>query len=439
MGLFDAIVSPIKSVIDVAQGGYNLWKDVNNVDVTRQKDAQMEINRAQQSQQFLFNKALAAQAHGFNMESQEVQQAFQEDMLRKQFNMNAVLGSAAREAMQQRAAGINPSAANSPTASVGLGSSSAPSQSPNQVSAPSSSIHTPTYSPSGRLTSLDYMQSNSMVRKNDQETRLLQIEELFSVQKHIMELEEKKSNIVKNMSEAYRNSAEGKATIAKLDDELEVLRRQQKKLEQETNYYRESAFKANKEGHAAERNAATAEAQQREQARHNQKTEFFESQRVKLEGERVNFESDIAMAQVEKLHAEAEKDFQEGKLTKVKCEHYGWQIFSEIYKNISLGKEALATARYMNMQADEYKALIASEIAKNYAETAFYSSWTMRNVITGIMQAFSSKAPKSASYKYGKDWKVQTPNNNGEPPYGYNAPWRNNPSGNYSDYGPRSW
>lgn len=438
MGLFDVIASPIKSAIDIFQSGYNLYKDMNNVDVTRQKDAQMEINRAQQQQQFLFNKALAEQAHGFNMESQEDQQAFQQDMLQKQFNMNAVLGSAAREAMQQRAAGINPSAANSPTASVGLGSSSAPAQSPTQVSAPSSSVHTPTYSPSGRLASLDYMESSALVRKNDQETRLLQIEELFSVQKHIMDLEEKKSNIVKNMSEAYRNSAEGKATIAKLDDELEILRRQQKKLEQETNYYREASFKAHKEGEAAEKNAVTNEKAQQEQARHNLRTEFFEKQRVKLEGERVNFESDIAMAQVEELHARAEREFQEGKLTKAKCEHYGWQIFSEIYKNISLGKEALATARYMNMQADEYKALIASEIAKNYAETAFYSSWTMRNVITGVMQALSSKAPKSASYKYGKDWKVQTPNS-GEPPSGYNAPWRNNPAGNYSDYGPRSW
>lgn len=441
MGIFEGLgmgLGLVGDLIGVGQSGYNLYKDVNNVDITRQKEAQIEINKATQAQQYNFNRALAAQAHGFNMEAQEAQQAFNAEQLQRQFNMNAVLSNAAREAMQMRAAGINPAAAKSPSAGVGLPQSSPVSQSPTSVSAPSSSVTPSHYQGSSGTNIMQALKFKADIDKSNSETQLNNIEALFKAEKEKEAIENRKADTKSKLANKELSESQATEINKMLDSKLELVNQQIEELKSLVEFNRAAANKAEKEGNAAVKNAQTNENEQKEQARHNKATEFFEKQRVKLEGEKVNFESDVAMAQVEELHSRAEKEFQEGTLTAEKCKYYGAQIFSEIYKNISLSKEALAHARYLNMQADEYKALVASEIARNYAQTAFYGSWTFRNVVTGVMNAFSKRAPRAASYKVGKDWKPMN-KMDPEPPYGYNAPWRNNPLGNYSDYGPRSY
>lgn len=401
MAIWDSLslgTNLIGDIIGVGQQGFNLWKDINNVDVTRQKDAQLEINQATQAQQFGFNKALAEQAHGYNQSYLDQQQKFNAEQLQKQFNMNAVLGSAAREAMQMRAAGLNPQAANG-SASVSLASSSSPSMQAPSVSAPSSSVSPSHYSPGSTGTQLmQALQTKANIDFTNSQTRLNTIEELWKNSEKITDLMKKRAETEKALKDANKSEAETKVILGKFDDELQVLKQQQKVLQEQANFYNKSAGKAEKEGQAAVKNADTAEQKQKEEVRHNKVTETLERARVRCDQERVNFQQDVANAQVEQLHAAAERDYQEGNLTKQKAEWYGMQIFSEIYKNISLSKEALAKARLENMTADEYKAKIAAEIAKDYAQAAFYSQLTIFNVIGGISKARGLKGkPNSPS------------------------------------------
>lgn len=387
MGLFSDIVSGAKDLIGIGQDAYNLTKDINNTDTNRQVVAHQQNSSFDKELDYYYNKQLQeaqfAQAEKMFGESVAANKAAQE----RQFNMNAALSSPARDAMLKRSVGLNSENASGSSSSVSAPSASAPTPASASVGSSGGSASPSHYSSSNGLTmgiSSQIRESNSRSELNESQANLNKIEQLFKVDKQIVEIEEAKSRIYKNYAEGGKLTAEGKAIIEKLDIELDNLREQQELLRAQTNYYTKSAIKAEQEGNAVEQNAETAARQQEELARHNKAIESIQSRFANVAERGVKIDEQKLDSQLQILMFQANQEFYKTRMTRIQAMKFGERLVAEIDNCIQLTEESKARARKLGMEADEYKKLVTAQIAREYAQAAFYGSFSLANILSGI-------------------------------------------------------
>lgn len=373
----------INGTINTIQSGYNLYKDFNNVDITRQKEAQLELMAQQQA----YNQENMANAntHQFNMltsanrlaqEQMRLNHELNLQSMDKQFGYNAYLSNLGRSIVQARQNGLQP-----PGTASG-GSVSALSPSAPMPSAPSAAMATVTpgsVSP-GRYQPLDptaMYRNIADAQKTKSEKEGVDITNKTRLAQNLASLQVTISEYKKNMSQSRNYDANTDYTLKNLEN-------YERELNARLNALDAGAEKDRKLGDAATKNAETAARQQEsyqksvdEVIRHNKEiepimrmnavTQRYAAQTGRMQ---VNLNAEKLTSEISYLNAKADREGAEAVQKQIENKHWREKVLAEIGAKEALQKAAEEEAKLTGKKVEWYETQMAFDMAKELVNSA---------------------------------------------------------------------
>lgn len=428
MGVFDA-VPVIGDVVDVAQKGFNFFKDIFNTDSSRA----VENNQFLMRQQHIFNREMQDQQQKYNVENMNLSNSFNRANMERAFQQNkslmsdqaiynAMLSNRARDIFNARAAGLNPAEmTGSYVGSVSGQSASAPASAPASVSAPS--VGSPTASPSkysaGSGTSYaDYLEKTAIAKERDSATGANQSTENLNNSKAELNKIDAVTRNTKNINDILEQFARiDKLRADKVVSDAQA-NRLRNLLEHEIRNLDSSSENLEAQSEAVLENVQTRKNELEETKRHNAVEEALQDYQNVTNRMQVNINEKTAQAVIEREYALADKFTSEKLKTDEEKKHVAELMLSEIKLNEA--EKDLAVAKRHGQTTENYymalklKAQILNSILDSYLkfETArtegvkqikegidIILSFTPLGALKGAKAASgASKAAKGSSY-----------------------------------------
>lgn len=309
LGAIGAGIDFVGGLFNTAQSGYNLYKDINNIDVERQIDAQKELATYLQA----YNKENADQQYWYNKEYLDINKENQRELMRqsqeynianmdRQFMYNNYLSSRARDIYALRSSGINPAQGSSTSAgSVSALGSSAPTAASVQASLPGAptppGVSASHYAAHASNTA-DIALKLAETSKTNEEAERKRIENKYADDKEYYQIQESMANMLASYGSYDKMSAEAKWLWSSLGKRLELLEAERKE--------REANAKAREqEGNAAENNAYTRYLEYEERVTHDSIIESIQQQYANIEKAKLQPIIKELMSRTSKQYSEA--------------------------------------------------------------------------------------------------------------------------------------
>lgn len=186
LGFLNAIFQTAGNGASSGQTIFNLYKDLNNLDIHRQEDSQKRLMEEALNQ----NYELMASANDFNERLMDKQQGFNVQNMAQQYTYNRYLSDLGRSIYAERDSGINPAkGVVASTGSVSLPSVSTPAMSGSSASIPSAnaSHYTPSVSNANPMAALESLSDSQLKQTqsdlNETEVKTLNDKNLATVMK----------------------------------------------------------------------------------------------------------------------------------------------------------------------------------------------------------------------------------------------------------------
>lgn len=398
MGVFDA-VPVIGDVVDVAQKGFNFFKDIFNTDSSRA----VQNNQFLMRQQHIFNREMQDQQQKYNVENMNLSNSFNRANMERAFEQNkalmsnqaifnAMLSNRARDIFNARAAGLNPAEmTGSYVGSVSGQSASAPASAPAPVSAPS--VGSPTASPSkyaaGSGTSYaDYLEKTAIAKERDSATGANQSTENLNNSKAELNKIDAVTRNTKNINDILEQFARiDKLRADKVVSDAQA-NRLRKLLEHEIRNLDSSSENLEAQSQAVLENVQTRKNELEETKRHNAVEEALQHYQNVTNRMQVNINEQTAQAVIEREYALADKFTAEALKTNEEKKHVAELMLSEIKLNEA--QKDLAVAKRHGQTTENYymalklKAQILNSILDSYLKFETARSEGIKQIKEGI-------------------------------------------------------
>ena len=286
---------------DVFGFGYNLFKDIFNIDRGRDLDVSRELMALQNQ----YN--LQQQQKAFNQQWQLLnrQNQFNEQNMATQFAMNNYLSNRGRDILNSRLSGVNPTAASSPSGSVSLPSVAAPAA----TGFPAASSPYSRGNGTGNLTSLGNIFSNlkqsdtariaanASAAKNEAEAANTTIHTITQLQRDKMQL-------AKMWAETKKSLADAGLTKKQIDKYDEEFNHRMNLLDAQAEEASATAFANTKNAETREKEQAANQRYQEKQNAINEMLAKVEQGKLALDKEKLPHVVDVLDAERRKYNAD---------------------------------------------------------------------------------------------------------------------------------------
>lgn len=362
---------------DVFGFGYNLFKDIFNIDRGRDLDVSKELMSLQNQ----YN--LQQQQKAFNQQWQLLnrQNQFNEQNMATQFAMNNFLSNRGRDILNSRLSGLNPTAASSPSGSVSLPSVAAPAA----TGFPAAGTPYSRANGTGSLTSLGNIFSNlkqsdtsriaanASASKNEAEATNTNIHTLTQLQRDKMQLLKMWADTKKSLADAGLTEKQ----ISKYDDEFN----------HRMNLLDSQAEEASATASANLKNAETREKEQVANQRYQERQNEINEMLAKVEQGRLSIDREKLPHVVDVLDAERRKYNSEYSLTEQEVMWYADKMYTLLTKE---------TWDYLLAK----QRAIGQELENDFFIADKIEGYVMD--FGNLFSEFVPKAPKGASSNLGR-------------------------------------